>query len=306
MQHPMPRGAWDTHQHIFEPKHFAYSEARLATHGEATLTSLEEFEKALGIEHICIAHSMAFGSDVNSLVHYLHHFRGKARGTAIIELDASTEFLYSLHQIGVRSVRIDFRRYDASGNSQKQIEVIKAFSSKVKVLGWSITIQHPVSIWTVLRPIVRQLEVRVIIDHMGLIEARSLHPDCEDNTMDQPGMQDLLGALRDGNLYIKVSAPYRVSADAPYYRDLAEVVKAFASANEDRILWASDWPHTTGTPPGKSRFDIVPFHQVDTHAWLISLSQWLSSSQWYKMLVTNPRCLFDYPDDDTEESSLYD
>ncbi|KAF7586295.1 hypothetical protein BBP40_009151 [Aspergillus hancockii] len=45
----------------------------------------------------------------------------------------------------------------------------------------------------------------------------------------------------DGQLYVKLSAPYRVSIQAPSYDDLELLVRAYMYANPKQILWGSDW-----------------------------------------------------------------
>ena len=49
---------------------------------------------------------------------------------------------------------------------------------------------------------------------------------------------------------MKISAAYRVEQQAPDYTDVVPLAQALIAANADRVVWGTDWPHPTGTPPG--------------------------------------------------------
>ncbi|MDG1802984.1 MAG: amidohydrolase family protein, partial [Paracoccaceae bacterium] len=79
---------------------------------------------------------------------------------------------------------------------------------------------------------IRAMPVPVVIDHLGW-------PDLTLGT-DDPWFQTLLGLVADGHAYIKLSAPYRMHDDLTRS---APFVAALATANSERCLWGSDWPH---------------------------------------------------------------
>jgi 2-pyrone-4,6-dicarboxylate lactonase len=84
-----------------------------------------------------------------------------------------------------------------------------------------------------LRDISRPMPV--IIDHM-------LHMPAERGITD-PNFQALLRLVGDGDLHVKVSAPYRMSAQFPDYQDVRAFHDALVAANPERLMWGSDWPH---------------------------------------------------------------
>jgi predicted TIM-barrel fold metal-dependent hydrolase len=57
----------------------------------------------------------------------------------------------------------------------------------------------------------------------------------------QPGFKEIVELVRDGSLWVKLSAPYRVSEMGPWYGDLKPLVRALVEANPRRVLWGSDW-----------------------------------------------------------------
>jgi predicted TIM-barrel fold metal-dependent hydrolase len=84
-----------------------------------------------------------------------------------------------------------------------------------------------------LREISRQMPV--IIDHM-------LHIPAERGITD-PNFQALLKLVGDGDVHVKVSAPYRLSAQFPDYENVRAFHDALVAANPERLMWGSDWPH---------------------------------------------------------------
>jgi 2-pyrone-4,6-dicarboxylate lactonase len=61
--------------------------------------------------------------------------------------------------------------------------------------------------------------------------------------IDDPGFQSLLRLLRAGKAWVKLTGPYRISSAPLPYPDTVPFAHALLSANADRIVWGSDWPH---------------------------------------------------------------
>jgi 2-pyrone-4,6-dicarboxylate lactonase len=77
--------------------------------------------------------------------------------------------------------------------------------------------------------------IPVVIDHMG-------RPDLA-RPWDRPGLRLLADRLREGDCFVKLSAPYRLSGDAPPWPSVTPLAQTLLEANPSRCLWASDWPH---------------------------------------------------------------
>ncbi|KAF9728455.1 hypothetical protein PMIN01_13588 [Paraphaeosphaeria minitans] len=110
----------------------------------------------------------------------------------------------------------------------------------------------------------------------------------------QPGFADIISLVKSGALYVKVSAPYRISEAAPFYADIRPIVEALVAANPKRILWGSDWPHTPRMKvrSPKEALKETPFLDVDEETWLRSMRSWLSAEEWDLMMVKNPSELY--------------
>ncbi|RMJ03668.1 hypothetical protein BHE90_014485 [Fusarium euwallaceae] len=299
---PVPQGAWDTHHHIFEPDRFPFSAGRHFTPSVATLEDLQQFEASIGVAHVCIAHGLSYGPDCTSLLHYLEQLQGTARGICVIdERNVTDDLLEKYHAAGVRSVRLDFFKAQAMHDLQKQIDLIKAAAERLLRWkpdgnGWSIQIQQPImSHWKEIGQVVSGLGLPVVVDHMGLVKAASMTPNGDPLAISQPGWQHLLKAMADGNIWVKISAPYRNSRNDPAYDDLEQIVTQLVRANPKRVVWGSDWPHTQRHEDRhlRGREEVEPFLKIDNKKWIEKLSMWLSEAEWNDLWVNNPRKLYD-------------
>ncbi|KAH7127376.1 hypothetical protein EDB81DRAFT_729410 [Dactylonectria macrodidyma] len=301
---PVPSSAWDTHHHIFEPNQFPFAAGRHFTPSVATLEQLKEFEASIGVAHVCIAHGLSYGADCSSLLYYLGQFNGEARGICVLdEANVTDEQLDAYHDAGIRSVRLDFFKAQAMDDQEKQVELIRSTAERLhrwdaSGKGWSIQIQQPnLSHWKKLREVAHGLGLPLVLDHMGLVKAASMAPEGSIPATKTEGWQDLLGSLRDGNLWIKISAPYRCSRGDPEFDDLEDIVKQLVAANPKRMVWGSDWPHTQRHEDRhkRSKDSEEPFLKIDNPRWIESLSTWLSDEEWQDLWVNNPCKLYDYP-----------
>ncbi|KAJ0119931.1 hypothetical protein J7T55_000781 [Diaporthe amygdali] len=263
-------------------------EERHFTPSVATLEQLHDFEASIGVQHVCIAHGLSYGPDCTSLLYYLEQLQGRARGICVIDEESVTdEQLNKYHAAGVRSVRLDFHRAKAMNDEDRQVELIEATAARLRgwdaqAKGWSIQIQQPhLGHWKRLRQIASVLGVPLVVDHMSLVKGQSMAAEGQDAmvpVVDRSEWQELLGALRDGNVWIKISAPYRNSRLEPSFEDLEEIVKQLVRANPKRFVWGSDWPHTQRHEDraGRDPKTTEPFLKVDNPSWIRSLGGWLS------------------------------
>jgi predicted TIM-barrel fold metal-dependent hydrolase len=103
-------------------------------------------------------------------------------------------------------------------------------------LGWHAQVHVEHEQIVDLEPLLRDLQGRVVIDHMARIPA-AWGIDCD-------AFKALLRLIDCGHVWVKLSAPMRMSAEAgPPYRDVALMARSLAAHAPERMLWGSDWPH---------------------------------------------------------------
>ncbi|GAP83342.2 putative amidohydrolase 2 [Rosellinia necatrix] len=306
ISHLFPNGGWDTHHHIYEPARFPYSPERHLTPPAATLEQFLAFRRRLGLSHSVLTHSLSYGDDCASLRAFLPALNpGSApRGVGVIDPRAASDAeLRALHDAGVRGVRIDLYRRGAMEDAGRQRRAIAEHAARLERLGlgWSLALTTTrAELWAELAPLVaataaRGRGTRLVTDHFALLRAASmLPPPYRDDPARQPGFAAVLGLVRDGHLWVKLSAPYRVSEDGPGYADVEFLVRAFFDANRHRVVWGSDWPHTPRMRlrSREEALEETPFLEVDDLAWLNSLRSWLSDEEWHLLMVENPKALF--------------
>lgn len=113
----------------------------------------------------------------------------------------------------------------------------------------------------------------LVVEHFALIETKTFalrehDEDGGERSAKREGFEHFLSALRGGNVWAKSSAPYRCLKISPAYDDLQPIARALTSANSERMLWASDWPHTQrhAYREEKDTSEVEEFQIVDNDA----------------------------------------
>jgi predicted TIM-barrel fold metal-dependent hydrolase len=137
-----------------------------------------------------------------------------------------------------------------------------------------------------IRAQVAAAPVPVVFDHFGGAQAAG--------GVGQEGFDVLLDLVRTGRAHVKVSAPYRGSAQAPAFADMGPLATALIAANVQRVLWGTDWPHPdTSTVPGRTALDVSPHRHVDDGLVFNQFATWAPDPAMRKtILVDNPAALY--------------
>ncbi|KAH7047581.1 hypothetical protein B0J12DRAFT_667508 [Macrophomina phaseolina] len=291
----LAEGGVDAHHHIFEPSNFPYAPDRHLTPPAASVEDFKAFKKAQGLTKSVLVHGLSYGHDCASLKHFLKTLGPEStRGVAVIDLSTPESEMREMHALGVRGIRLDMYKHNAMLDVDKQIWMLRSYAEKVQPFGWSLAMLplNPEN-WAKLGQVIRTLPVPVVTDHHALLKGQSMLPDSI-QVLSQPGIEPILELLKTGNFWIKLSAPYRSSDQAPRYEDMKELVQALVRANPKRVLFGSDWPHT---PRMKLRtkeeaLRETPFLEVDDRQWLLSLRTWLTDEEWRLLTAENAEKLF--------------
>jgi predicted TIM-barrel fold metal-dependent hydrolase len=280
----VPSGACDCHVHIFGPDaRFPLSPKRLYTPGPASIEDLLAMHRALHIDRVVVVHPSAYGLDNSCTIDAVRKLGDRARCVAVIDEATTDAMLADMHAAGVRGVRVNLESYGENDPAVARRYLTWA-AKRVAPLGWHVQTYTNIAILAALQDTILALLTTLVVDHFGRAQASG--------GTDQPGFEQLLELLRSGKVYVKISAPYRISQQ-PHYADAAPFARAMIAANPDRIVWGSDWPH-----PGATRRDpavIEPFRPEDNGAALNRLAEWTTSAaELRKILVDNPARLYQF------------
>jgi predicted TIM-barrel fold metal-dependent hydrolase len=288
----VPRNACDCHTHIFGPdERFPLSDHRLYTPGPASIDDLTALHRALHIERVVIVHPSPYGVDNSCTLDALHKLGNRARGVAVIDDTITRTMLEDMHAAGVRGVRVNLESY-GENSPETARRLLNRAAERVAPLGWHVQTYTNLAILAALEDAILNLPVTLVVDHFGRPKA-SLGSS-------QPGFGRLIDLLRSGKVYVKISAPYRISTE-PNYPDAAPIAKAMIAANPDRVVWGTDWPHPGAARSGMPRdpAKIEPFRKEDDGGALNRLVGWTNDRlELQKILVDNPARLYQFEDKD--------
>lgn len=275
-----PPNACDTHTHIFgDPSRFPFWPGRTYTPPPALPEAMAAMHKRLGITRVVIVTPSVYGTD-NSATIFGLRARGKtARGIAVIDPNIPDTELDKLHAEGFRGVRLNLATAAAIAATEGRAR-FKATIARLPRLGWHMQIYVRPADITIFKDLILAAPVPVVIDHVGGAE--------QSRGASQPGYSDLLDVVRQGKAYVKITHRFLSQGDSP---DLA---KPLITANPDRILWGTDWPHTDNDPhPGRKPTDLSPFQKQDDQALLRRFESWIPDAATMRQIMTdNPARLY--------------
>ncbi|TWC77292.1 putative TIM-barrel fold metal-dependent hydrolase [Rhizobium sp. SJZ105] len=283
-------GVCDTHVHVFEPDHYPYAQGRAYTPGYARCGDLEGLMSSLGVRRCVIVQPSVYGRDNACLLAALRHFGSdRARGVAVIDHHTiSTDELIGLREAGVRAVRVNFEA-TRSAVPIDRMSVIRATARRAKEARLAVQLFVDTATAVDAAGELAEQGVTLILDHFAGFKCGM--------DINSPIFTKLLKTLETGNVWVKLSAPYRTGSNLPTYEDLRPAAQAMIATAPERMVWASDWPHTSGGQrDGKDPTRIEPFREIDDRSDLARLQRWVGNDARYlKIVADNAAQLFDFP-----------
>lgn len=268
----LPAGACDAHCHVFGPgDRFPYAEGRTYTPVDVPKEHLFSLHEHLGLERGVIVQASCHGADNAAMVDALRAGNDRYRGVAMVKQDVTGDELRELHLAGVRGVRFNFVRHLGSDAA---LESVRRVITKIAPLGWHLVVHFDKERLVELIPMLREIPIPVVIDHMG-------RPDASLG-VDQTSFSALLDLVKDERFWVKVSGCERITRTGPPYADAVPFAQKLMRAIPDRVLWGTDFPHPNIRPP-------IP----DDGALVDLLSQIAPNEAALKaLLVDNPTQLY--------------
>lgn len=179
-----------------------------------------------GVSHGVLTAPSFYGSDNSLLQDALEAQPRRLRGTAIVAPDVDDATLQVMSGAGIVGIRLNwFRRQELP-----DVAAYRALLAKVRALEWHVEIYLEGPKLAQVLPRLRESGARVVVDHFG-------SPDPARGT-GCSGFREVLGGVRAGDTYVKLSAPYRLGgADPQGYVDAL-----LDAAGPRQLVWGSDWP----------------------------------------------------------------
>ncbi len=284
----VPANACDCHVHIFGPAdRFPYSTDRVYTPGPASVDDLLSLQRALGLHRVVVVQPSPYGTDNTCLLDALRRLGARARGVAVIDGATTDAALRRMDKAGVRGVRVNLETRGQRDPAAAR-ELLNNAASRAARFNWHVQAYVSLSVLASLRDMIMALPVPLVVDHFGTAPAAA--------GIAAPGFAALLSLLRRGRVYVKLSAPYRISERADY-GDAAAIARALIEAHPDRVVWGTDWPHSGGGGPGVRRDPgrIEPFRPEDDGRALNRFRTWAADAeQVRKILVDTPAGLYGF------------
>ncbi len=266
----------DCHAHIIAPHAFAYTSGpgykpRPDETGECGqfLATLD----AHAMSHALLVQPSCYGYDNACMLDAIAQSRGRFKGIAVVPPQASDKEWERLKGHGVVGVRLNLMRTDAEALSRPDSSRLLA---RVKALDWFLQIYATGQFWCGIQQILLHSGVRLVIDHFG-------EPD-PSQSLNQPGFQAVLALARETDAIVKLSAPFRTSAQPFPHADVEPFIAAIVDEfGVDRCVWGSDWPFINTT------------QRVEYGELLGLLTRWLPNpSDRERVLWRNPVRLFGF------------
>jgi predicted TIM-barrel fold metal-dependent hydrolase len=228
----------DSHVHIIGPiERYPQLATRTYLALPASLDALSRAAEPSGVTHFVIVQPSFYGADNTALLESLDVLGPRGRGVAVIDpAQTSKAMLDGFAVRGVRGLRINlYSPGKASGG--RLARDFAEIADPAAAMGWHVEVIAPLAVLAEAAGILAGAGVAVVIDHYG-VHGHST-PDSADG-------RALLELLALPHVWMKLSAPYRVSDDPLNTRPDPAWLAAILERAKERCLWGSDWPHTPG------------------------------------------------------------
>ena len=227
----------DCHVHVIGPVDiYPQSPTRTYLAEAAPLDKLGALAGPCGIDRFVIVQPSFYGIDNTVLLESLDALGGRGRGVAVVDPDTVAKTsLANYAARGVCGLRLNL--YSPMGNVDRAriAATFAALTELAGALGWHVEVIAPIEVLAQELEALTQAVVPVVIDHYGVLGR---------NEPTSAAGRQLLGLLRYPHVWMKLSAPYRVSDDPLDTKPNRHWLAAILGAAKERCVWGSDWPHT--------------------------------------------------------------
>jgi predicted TIM-barrel fold metal-dependent hydrolase len=244
---PLPAHTVDTHFHIFGPiSRYPLATGRTYTPSDAGLDAYEELATILGFARAVIVQPSVYGTDNSRTLSILDQTTLPMRAVVVIDETITDKELDELNRKGVRGARVNL-----VFNPGESFSLAGRLADRIRDIGWHLQFLVDVSTIDDLAVRVKMLRIPVVFDHLGHVPTGK--------GIDNAGFRDLLGLVADGIAWAKLCGSYRFTRERglPPYSDVFPFAEALINANQERVVWGTDWPHPSIPVPMPNDGDLT-------------------------------------------------
>ena len=264
--------AWiDGHTHVFVRGLKPAIDARYAPDYDASWQSLLALAEQNGVGQTVILQPSFLGYDNSYLFSALRAEPGRFRGVPWISpsVETSPDEWEEMARIGVKALR-----FPIFGLPTPQWSAYRDMLAEAIKRDWPIHLYVESKRLSGMLPFLLDAGHKVVIPHFGMFD-RTLGP------LRDPGFELLLEKANTGRVWVLLSGAYRVGLERA--RPAAPLL--LAAFGPERLMWASDWPHTD---TGLDRVTTYP----KTLQWF---EEWVpDEAKRQKILVDTPSKLYGF------------
>lgn len=283
----VPPGATDCAVHVFDPMRFSYRDGRSYTPEPATVAELRQFLQGLHLDRVVVVQATPYGTDNSCVIASVRELGNRARGVATIDEKTPEASLDEMHRAGVRGIRLNLGALGTTEPAAARQRLKVAVDRLKTRKNWSLQITALPATFEALREELQSVPVPLVVDHFGEVRAAE--------GVEQPGFETIVNLVKSGKAYVKISHADNL-ARQPDMSDMTPFAKALISANPQRIVWGTAWPHpTAGAVPGRKPTDLALHRQADDGKVMNMLPVWVPDAGTRRMiLVDNPARLYEF------------
>jgi predicted TIM-barrel fold metal-dependent hydrolase len=273
----LPPLACDSHAHILGPaSRYAYSPARTYTPPDALLPAYEHLLKTLGVARAVLVQPSVYGTDNTAMLDAIKAGGAKFRGVAALANDISDRDIMRMHEIGVRGARLNIVDVKDRQPGTLPLAQLNRLAQRIKPLGWHMELLMHVDEFPELDKMLEDFPVDTVYGHFGYVKTSQ--------GIGNPGFRALLRLMGAGKAWVKLTGPYRISAQPLPHADTDVFARALIAAAPKQVVWGSDWPHVHIKTPMPNNGDLCDL-----------LGSWVpDETQRKQVLVDNPARLYGF------------
>ncbi|WP_158515145.1 amidohydrolase family protein [Bordetella sp. H567] len=218
----------DAHAHVMRQAARLVPERHSAPHRDVDVDEFIGLLNAHGLSHGVLTAPSFLGTDNTLLLDALSRYPGRLAGTAIVDPAIDVETLAGMRDMGVAGIRLNWVRRATLPDIDTP--AYAGLLRHVRALGLHVELFLEDAPTARVLPRLVDHGVDVVLDHFGC-------PDPEQG-VSGPGFVQVLKAVRAGQAWVKLSAPYRLGGAEP-----RRYVDALLDAGgPQRLMWGSDFP----------------------------------------------------------------